>query len=425
MTVQRTLPEWVDYIQTLHHRQIDLSLDRIGTVYRRLVPSELPFKVISIAGTNGKGSTAEIIASIYRAGGYQVGKYTSPHLVNFNERININGEAVCDAQLLVSFERIEAARGAVAITFFEFGTLLAVDLFLGAGLDIAIMEVGLGGRMDAVNVIDADVAAITNISLDHTAWLGNSVDEIALEKSGIARAAKPCLVGMQKPPSALHVACHETGAQLETLGEEFSCTLSGDEQWTFSSPVGDITGLTLPYGQTGVQLENAALAIRASEKLARYLPITERAICFGVERARLPGRCQIWQTQPLIVLDVAHNEASVNRLASFVNSCDVKGEVVAVCGMLKDKEISDSLSKIAPEVSAWHLASIDGERGSSSNQLSLTLIGELGINESNVVCYDRVEDAYADALKTLTADDCLLVFGSFYIVGDILRMLDQ
>jgi len=222
----RTLQQWVDYIQTLHHRQIDLSLDRVREVYLRLIPADTPFTVISIAGTNGKGSTAEMLSSIYTQAGYNVGKYTSPHLVYFNERYLINGQMVDDAELLAAFEKIEAVRGDVPITFFEFGTLIAIELFRQADIDIAVMEVGLGGRKDAVNVLDPDVAIITSISIDHTAWLGDNTDDISYEKVGIARPEVPCIVGINQPSTRITDYCDEIGANCLIVDQNFSYALS-------------------------------------------------------------------------------------------------------------------------------------------------------------------------------------------------------
>jgi len=425
MNSQRSLAEWIAYIQTLHHRDIDMSLDRVECVYRNLAPNGIPFKVCSIAGTNGKGSTAALLASIYRAGGYRVGKYTSPHLVRFNERININGEAVSDAPLLASFERIESLRGGVPLTFFEFTTLVALDLFLASNVDVAIMEVGLGGRLDAVNVLDADVAAITNISLDHTAWLGDTIVEIAMEKSGIARAERPCVVGTHEAPVSLLDACRSRGAELAVLGSQFTHEKATSGGWAFASSGQVITGLPFPFDQAGVQLDNAALALKVSECLSDVLPLNVADIRSGLASATLAGRCHIIQQSPLVILDVAHNEASIDRLADFVKSCEVVGNVVAVCGMLKDKEIADSLKKIVSLVDTWQLATIAGERGSDSQDLFDILTHELNVSQSKVICYEQVERAYDDAFRSLSANDCLLVFGSFYIVGDILRLLDM
>lgn len=424
MAIQRTLLEWVEYIQTLHHRQIDLSLDRVASVFQRFAPDVLPFKVVAIAGTNGKGSTAEILASIYRAGGYRVGKYTSPHLVTFNERINVNGRMVSDADLLASFERVESKRADVAITFFEFGTLVALDLFLRADLDLIVLEVGLGGRMDAVNVIDSDVAVITNVSLDHMGWLGDTVEQIAVEKSGIARAKKPCIVGMAAPPSSLIGACQDTAAELEMIGREFRYEdCRGD--WTFVSDTEKITGLPLPFRQNGVQLNNASLAVRVGQKLQSDLPLMQDSIRLGISSAKLLGRCQVLQYDPMVILDVAHNEASVARLSTFVRNHGVKGNIIAVCGFLKDKAIVNSLRHIEPFIKHWHLASIDGERGSCAEELSRLLQRELDVARQSLDCYGDAKAAYAEALQTLTAGDCVVVFGSFFIVGDILAALNN
>ena len=211
---QRSVEQWVEYIQTLHFREIELGLDRVNEVYQRLIPQGIGFTVISIAGTNGKGSTAELLSSIYKAAGYTVGKFTSPHLIEYGERYCINGVNASKQQLLAAFERIENARGEIPLTFFEFGTLMAIEIFYAAKVGIAVMEVGMGGRLDAVNILDADVAVITSISIDHTAWLGNTIDEIAPEKMGIARAGRPCVMGLSKLSPKIKAEANEIGLSL-------------------------------------------------------------------------------------------------------------------------------------------------------------------------------------------------------------------
>lgn len=415
----RTVDQWVDYIQTLHFREIELSLERVRKVYLRLYPNRLPFKIITVAGTNGKGSTAAMLSSIYRAAGHRVGKFTSPHLVDFAERYEIDGENVAEDPLLTSLKKIELCRADVPITFFEFGALLAIDLFATAKVDIAIMEVGLGGRLDAINILDADVAIITSISIDHTAWLGNSIEGIAHEKAGIARASKPCIVGIEQPPKAIVTHCENIAAELKILGRDFSFEHSHlSESWSWSSKELSITDLPLPFAQAGVQLSNAATALRAIQALAKELPVEQAAIHQGLAAAAVLARCQVISTNPMVILDVSHNESSVKRLAEFVRSQQPSAKIAAVVGMLFDKEIGPSLEHMSGLVDRWNTVTIQGERGSSAEFIAAQLNPK---DESQVRCFDAVEEAFDHAISGLKSDDVLVVFGSFYIAGDILR----
>jgi len=424
----RTLQQWVDYIQTLHHRQIDLSLDRVRKVYLRLIPADTPFTVISIAGTNGKGSTAEMLSSIYTQAGYNVGKYTSPHLVYFNERYLINGQMVDDAELLAAFEKIEAVRGDVPITFFEFGTLIAIELFRQADIDIAVMEVGLGGRKDAVNVLDPDVAIITSISIDHTAWLGDNTDDISYEKVGIARPEVPCIVGINQPSTRITDYCDEIGANCLIVDQNFSYALSEQAEpasWQWQNGRADYQNLPLPFGQTGVQLSNASVAVCAIECLQNKHVVKEGDVQKGLAQASLAARCQLISKDPLIVLDVSHNVSSVQRLVNFVRNqlqpADTK--ISVICGMLNDKEVEASLSLISPIVKNWHLVTIDHERGSSSDQLA-EIVHSIDASVQ-INTYANVKQAYQQVTNNLKNGDTLVVFGSFFIAGDILTILSD
>lgn len=423
--LNRTLEHWVDYIQTLHHREIELSLERVRAVYVRLYPDGMRCQVISVSGTNGKGSTAELCASIYRRAGYQVGKFTSPHLVDFNERININGRPVGDDVLLSSFARIEEVRQEIPITFFEFGTLLAIDLFARAGVDVAVMEVGLGGRLDSVNILDADVAITTSVAIDHTAWLGDTLEEIAFEKAGIARPQKPYIVGLKTPPLTLLEHAQKIGADVQLIGEEFNYKVEGD-YWCWSSACGDeYRNLPRPFSQVGVQLSNCTLALQAVHQLQARLPVSESQVRQGIRAARLEGRCQIVSRQPLIIFDVSHNEASVARLAEFMStqSPEIPGSKwVAVCGMLKDKEIEVSLRQLSDDIDVWHTATIHNERGASASDIAAQLEP---LTDACIYSHDSVKQAYIAARNSLKKNDCLVVFGSFHIVGDILKMTSR
>ena len=423
MSTPRTLDQWVDYIQTLHFREIDLGLDRVNQVYQRLLPDGVDFTVISIAGTNGKGSTAELLSSIFTASGYTTAKFTSPHLIDYRERFSIGGKFVSEQQLLAAFERVESVRGEIPLTYFEFGTLMAIELFATANVDIACMEVGLGGRLDAVNILDADISIITSISIDHTAWLGNTIDEIAPEKMGIARRGRPCIVGLPELSNKMQLTVDEIGMQLEQINEEFCYQYTtGDTSWNYRSDSLTLTELPLPFSQSGAQLSNASLALRAIELLAKQFPVSPNSLRQGIGDAQLFGRCQIIDTQPYVILDVAHNESSVALLAQFLDSLNAR-RYIAVCGMLKDKEISKSLACLSDKIDQWHLATINSERGATAQQLQEILQQELFLAPDKTHCYENVTQAYINARQSTSEHDVLVVFGSFFIAGDILALL--
>ena len=417
---RRDLSYCIEYIQGLHLRSIDLSLGRVEAVYRKMYPLGINSQIISVAGTNGKGSSAELLASIYAVAGYSVGKYTSPHLVDFNERFEINRKPVDDESLLDAFEYVESARQSTPLTFFEFATLIAIHLFVEAQLDIIVMEVGLGGRLDAVNILDADIALITNISVDHTSWLGNTVEEIAVEKAGIARCERPVVVASDTPPINLPQHLRDMGAQVYSRDQEFSLAYAqAAKQWDWHGSVSKLKGLPMPFEQAGVQLDNAAGVLMVIDILQATLEVKKSDIVEGINNARLAGRCQLIESEPKVILDVSHNEASVRRLAQFIKrqqNTNKVGKCVAVCGMLKDKEIENSLSHIKPLVDSWYLATIHHERGTSAQQLQAYLIDQPFTN-----CFDKAETAYQAAIKAVKKCDCLVVFGSFHIVGDIIR----
>ena len=428
----RSLDQWVEYIQSLHHREIELSLERVRDVYLRMYPNGLACQIVSIAGTNGKGSTAELISSIYRQAGFNVGKFTSPHLIDFSERFNLNGAPVGEQYLLESFRRVEMHRSETPITFFEYCTLLALDLFATNQVDIAVLEVGLGGRLDSVNIVDADVSIVTSISIDHADWLGNTIEKIAFEKVGIARSGKPLLIGIENPPKSMLTYANKIDANVKFIGRDFYYQHDKlDDYWEWLSGDSVVSNLPMPYGQDGVQLSNCSLALEVVKALSLDLPVIEKDIRNGIRDASIFGRCQVIRRNPTIILDVAHNEASVARLAEFLLADDQHAlvekrttgpgrRIVAVCGMLRDKDATKSLDQISHIIDEWHLATIHTERGSSASELAR----KISFNKNvNVVQHEYVENAYDAAFKTLTTGDCLVVFGSFHIVGDILSYI--
>lgn len=426
---KNSITQWVDYIQTLHAREIELTLDRVRAVYEKMHPDGLSCKIISIAGTNGKGSTAEILSSIYTQAGYRVGKFTSPHLVHFNERFCINGEPASDSQMLKAFDAIEQARGDIPITFFEYGVLLAASIFSSARIDVAVMEVGLGGRLDAVNILDADVSVVTSIALDHTAWLGDTLEKIAYEKSGIARSNAPCIVGVTKPQQSMRDHLAKIGAIDLVVDRDFYYLASNEGTWSYSNAISgyEINSLPLPFNQAGVQLSNVSLAITAALQLEGSLPVSKAAIHDGISNAKIMGRCEVVSDKPFIVFDVSHNEASVKRLATFLhtklaNNSAINGKVVALCGMLQDKEIAASFSVIDAVIEEWHLVTIDNERGATAAQLAQILqLSQSQTSSKPVKLHEAAIDAYQEVKKSLNNNDCLVVFGSFFLLGDIIR----
>lgn len=417
---------WLDYIQSQHVREIDMSLSRVRQVYKRLLPDGLSCKIISIAGTNGKGSTAELISSIYHHAGYRVGKFTSPHLLAFNERFEVSRKSVADDIVLKLLPRIEASTDDITLTYFEYCTLLAILIFDENKVDVAVMEVGLGGRLDSVNVLDADVSIITNISIDHTDWLGNTIDEISLEKAGIARPEKPCVIGMSQPPQTMLDFLSQRNVPVWQRSIDFDTEVKGDDSWGWQNQSEQFDNLPLPFQQHNEQIDNAATAIQAVRLLKNDLPISFSQIKSGIAEATLAGRCQIVQTSPLIIIDVSHNEASVARLASFVRQQQFAGKCYAVCGMLQDKKIEQSLNQISPLIDSWSVASINNGRGANAKQL-FKVLQQLPTIAKNtpIAMNDSVTGAYDKVRSLLSEHDCLVVFGSFFVVSDIIAHIKK
>ncbi|MEO0369761.1 MAG: folylpolyglutamate synthase/dihydrofolate synthase family protein, partial [Pseudomonadota bacterium] len=364
----RTVDDWVAYTQTIHAREIDLSLDRVAAVYHRLLANGLGATIISVAGTNGKGSVSELLSSCYQAAGYKVGKYTSPHIAKFNERVEIDGKPVADEILLDAFNRVEASRADVSLTYFEFATLVAIVCFADADIDIAVMEVGLGGRLDAVNILDSDVAVITSISKDHTAWLGDTIEEIAFEKSGIVRAGKPAVIASDVNTEKLSDICEERGAVVHKYGVAYQVR-ELEESWEWVDDSTILRNLPLPFGLKDVQLLNAAACIKVMFLLSQVRKVSTQQIREGLKKARLNARCEVVAKEPLTIIDVAHNQDSLSVLARFIESREFSGRLYAICGMLKDKDVEASLAEVSHLVDEWHLASIDSERGSTAGEL--------------------------------------------------------
>ena len=406
----RSLVDWLSYLEAIHPANIDMGLTRVGEVARRLGVTTLPCKVITVGGTNGKGTSCAMAASILMAQGYRVGVYSSPHLLRFTERVRVNGAELADQAHCEAFAAVETARGDISLTFFEFATLAALWQFARANLDVLLLEVGLGGRLDATNVVESDVAVTTSIALDHCDWLGDTRERVAVEKAGIYRAGKPAISGEPEPPATIASEAMRIGAHLRQVGRDFRSETRGSG-WDYH---GLNTYLNLPL--PSLPLMNAVTVLAALESLD--LPLGEAAIREGLASATLAGRLQLLQQSPTVYVDVAHNPHSAAYLAKRLRQMPCAGVRRAVVGMLKDKDMAGSLAELKGLIGQWHLATLGGPRGASASQLQLAL-GE------EATCHDSVMEAYRLALAQSDPLDMVIVFGSFYTVADVLAGHEQ
>jgi dihydrofolate synthase / folylpolyglutamate synthase len=406
--VKRTLAEWLAFVEHQHPQAIALGLERVKDVYARMdLRPGCP--VITVGGTNGKGSTCALLESILRAAGNRTGLYTSPHLVRYNERVRIAGEEAGDDLLAQGFAAVESARGATPLTYFEFGTLAALWAFKQEEIDFAVLEVGLGGRLDAVNVLDADCAVLTSVAIDHVDYLGADREAIGREKAGIFRAGRPAVVADPDPPRSVL----ESQARLFLVGRDFGFTPE-KTQWTYWGPRGKRGGLAHPALRGGIQLRNAAAALCALDALA--LPVAMQEVRRGLAEAALPARFQALPGRPQVILDVAHNVEAANTLAENLAASGFAPQTIAVCGMLRDKDIAGVLRALAPRITRWHFAALPGPRGASADELEKAL----GRSDEK---HESPQKAFASALERAGEGDKIVVFGSFLTVGDVMAWL--
>ncbi len=404
-----TVSDWLDYLYHLHPKEIDLGLSRISDLAERLFLRKFSCPVITVAGTNGKGSVVRFLECIYLAAGYQVATYTSPHLICFNERLRMNGKEVADEALLEAFSVIEKNRGELALTFFEFTTLAALWICQKQALDLLILEVGLGGRLDAVNIVDADVAVITSIDIDHVDWLGPDRESIGREKAGILRSGKPLVCGDASPPDSIRHQVQQQGSPYFQFETDYAIN-HFDDGWEWCGPDRRYSRLPL----THLKLQNAATAIMVIELLQTVLPITPFAILTGLSRAQLPGRFEMIESPVRVILDVAHNPQATNYLAAQLREHPIKGDTLSVVGMLRDKDISGSLAPLLSFIKGWYAADLSVPRGGTAAQIIHSLATQ-GVS----CCYNfaTVEDALGAAITRCGPNDQVLVFGSFYTVS--------
>lgn len=414
----KSLEEWLSWQESLHPEEIELGLDRIRRVAQRLGVIDPEPAVITVAGTNGKGSSIAILESIALSGGLRVGAYTSPHLLRYNERIRINGVAVDDQLLCEAFERVDRARQEDSLTYFEFGTLAALDLFRQQPLDLLILEVGLGGRLDAVNLVDADVSLLTTVDLDHQEWLGEDRESIGREKAGIFRPGRPAIIGESNPPQSVLAYAEKLGAPLFCADQHFSWVQHGTE-WHWRGAAGKrLESLPLPALSGPIQLRNSAVALAVFQQLG-WLPRLEgEAIQRGLQQVTLPGRFQRIRQHPEVVVDVSHNPQAAAVLAENLASRPVQGRTIAVVAMLQDKEMDAVIECVAPQVEQWVGAGLSGGRGATSKEMEAVL--HTAVGEDRVKMEESVAQAWQRALAFAEKEDRIVVFGSFYTVAVVL-----
>ncbi|MGJ7498213.1 bifunctional tetrahydrofolate synthase/dihydrofolate synthase [Variovorax sp. RT4R15] len=418
-----TLADWLAHCEQLHSKNIELGLDRVRAVAERL---GLAFgcPVITVAGTNGKGSTCAMLESILRHAGYRTGVYSSPHLVHFEERLRLAGESVAATALLPHFEAVERARESTSLTYFEFTTLALLRCMAASGVEVAILEVGLGGRLDAVNIIDPDCAIITSIDLDHMDFLGPDRESIGFEKAGILRAGRPAIVSDPMPPASVIDHARAIGADLWRFGHDFN--VSGDKQqwgWSGRGAGGGnrrYSGLAYPALRGANQLINAAGVLAALEALRPKLPITAQAVRTGLAMVELPGRFQLVPGQPALVLDVAHNAHAVAALAENLDAMGFFPTTHAVFGVMADKDLDPIFARIGPLIDRWYFTDLPTPRAAPADQLLARWQAQNTRGDaSGMVCASPMEALQA-AIDRADPADRIVVFGSFFTVGGVL-----
>jgi len=419
------LHDWLRWQETLHPKEIELGLERVAAVFQRLHSKTFSSPVITIAGTNGKGSSLHMLESIYRADGYTTSAYSSPHLLCYNERIRLNGVEATDADIVAAFERIDAARADISLTYFEFGTLAALDIFMRQQADVVLLEVGLGGRLDAVNIIDADLALLTAISLDHTAWLGDNREAIGYEKAGILRSGKPVVCSDPDLPQSVLKHARELDCPLYRLKHEFDFEPAAQD-WRWRERTGQALELPQPGLRGAHQYRNAAGVLMALALMQSRLPVSRAAIRSGLLDARLPGRFQsVAAPSPsgvCWIYDVAHNPDSVRQLAQMLAETEHDGRTIALLGMLADKDVAAALTHIHPQINDWHLAPVDSPRSEKPEKLKKIIIS---LGKARVSVHASVADAWIAVEKAIEAGDRIVVFGSFYTVSEAMVVAQE
>ena len=427
----QTLHDWLDWQATLHPEEIELGLERVARVWQALQthldyePFDCP--VVTVAGTNGKGSSIAMLQAIYLAAGYRVATYTSPHLYRYNERICLDGKPVEDEVIMEAFERVNQARGDISLTYFEFGTLAALDIFARSKPDVVLLEVGLGGRLDAVNIVDSDVALITSIDLDHQSWLGDTREAIAREKAGILRANKACVVSDPTSPALIAEQAKRLGCTCFVAGRDYQFD-SEQNQWRWQIDDKTRAALPMPALNGKQQLQNAAGVLMTIEHLQSILPVNQQASRQGLLTASSPGRFEIRQLQEgeiSLILDVAHNPAAANALADSVNTYAGNRRILCLFSILDDKDAAAVVKPLIPYVSQWHLAPVSSARSMSIDNLAKVVQQQISVSQANLLSesqvyrHPTVQQAFVAVQKIAEPGDIILVYGSFYTVAEV------
>lgn len=419
-----SLNQWLEYLESMHPVAIDMGLERVATVGARL---DLRFDcpVITVGGTNGKGSTCAILESMLMQGGYRVGLYTSPHILDFNERARIDGHSVSDAVFCDAFAAVEAVRGDVSLTYFEFTTLAILKLFSDAQLDAVILEVGLGGRLDAVNIIDPDVAIVTSVDLDHQQYLGDTREKIGFEKAGIFRPQRAAICGDPSPPQSLVEHANAIGVDLWLFGRDFN--YSGDrQQWSYGGRAVRRHALAYPSLRGANQLLNASAALAALEVLRDRLPLGAQEIRAGLVLVELPARFQVLPGRPAVILDVAHNPHAAATLAQNLDQMGFFPYTYAVFGAMSDKDVSGILAHLKDKIDHWYFCDLPLPRAASAESLDAALraagfvASSDGGGERSIQCFGTPAEAYAAARDRVGENDRIIVFGSFLTVAGVM-----
>lgn len=414
-----SLADWLALLEERHRRKIDLGLDRVRQVLAALDLLHPPFDVITVAGTNGKGSSVAMLSAIYERAGYLTGAYTSPHLIRYNERIAVADEPLDDARIVDVFRTVETARGEVSLSYFEFSTVAALVAFRRLGVQVAILEVGLGGRLDAVNAIDAAATIVTSIGLDHQEWLGEGREAIGAEKAAVFRAGRPAVIGDPTPPQSVLTVADDLGACVLAIGSDFSCSAAGDH-WAWHGPGRSIDGLPSSSLAGPAGLRNASSVLAVVDALRDRLPVSDDAIREGLGNVRLEGRFQRLSGEVDWVLDVAHNGEAAGVLAEALAGEPVAGRTLAVVGMMGDKPVEAVAKALCSVIDGWFAATPDGERAIEADVLAgrLSAAGRCSVESCGTVV-----DACRKARAAARPGDRIVVFGSFYTVGPALAWL--
>jgi dihydrofolate synthase/folylpolyglutamate synthase len=411
-----SLDQWLDWQAGLHPKSVDLGLERVSEVWSHLTSHHEAF-VITVSGTNGKGSSVAMLEAILINAGYHVGCFTSPHLIRYNERIKIDGKEASDEAICEAFGFIDQCRENISLTYFEFGTLAALHLFEKAGVEVMILEVGLGGRLDAVNIIDANAALITAIGIDHQDWLGNDREMIGREKAGILRKDQLAVFSGNDMPQSIRTESEKLGARLLVSGEDYQLKSDG-QQWSLISEFGSRHALPIPAMRGKHQLQNAAGVIAMLLASREQLPVKAEALKSGLLQAQVMGRFQILPKTHPVIVDVAHNPQSMHSLSENLEKFVIRGKLLGIVGMLKDKDSLESLKNLVPQVDQWFLVTTRGERGLSADLLAKNI--HLIDPDAECLLFNTVSEAYNSVLQYAREDDSILVTGSFHITGDFL-----